>query len=261
MRRPLLVAMHCPQGGGKTTMCAALQELFEAENQTCVVMSIDDFYYTHDELTALAAKHPGNYLLQGRGNPGTHDVGLMRSTLDALFSDAPVKIPRYDKTARSGQGDRKPESEWPTVEGPPDVVILEGWCLGFRAKERPVTREDLAEVNRYLATDLESVYEKFNAWLIFSVDDLEVVYRWREQAEKMARDQGHGAMTPDQVKKFVDRYMPVYHLFTPELYVTEPHKPTEKPGSTAAPRQTFLQVTIDADRQPVSSRTLTPDGI
>lgn len=48
-------------------------------------------------------------------------------------SEAVVCVPRYDKSARGGKGDRAPEAEWSVVSKPPDVVLLEGWMLGFEA--------------------------------------------------------------------------------------------------------------------------------
>lgn len=48
-------------------------------------------------------------------------------------SEAFVRVPRYDKSARGGRGDRAPEAEWSVVSKPPDVVLLEGWMLGFEA--------------------------------------------------------------------------------------------------------------------------------
>lgn len=44
-----------------------------------------------------------------------------------------VRIPRYDKSARGGKGDRAPEGEWGIVKTPVDIVLLEGWMLGFEA--------------------------------------------------------------------------------------------------------------------------------
>jgi len=40
-------------------------------------------------------------------------------------------VPRYDKSAFGGAGDRAPEDTWPAVAGPLDVVLFEGWMLGF----------------------------------------------------------------------------------------------------------------------------------
>ena len=44
-----------------------------------------------------------------------------------------VRIPRYDKSARGGRGDRAPEEEWEVVSARPEIVLLEGWMLGFEA--------------------------------------------------------------------------------------------------------------------------------
>lgn len=54
--------------------------------------------------------------------------------------EAVVRVPRYDKSARGGKGDRAPEAEWSVVSAPPDIVLLEGWMLGFEAlpDESPV---------------------------------------------------------------------------------------------------------------------------
>lgn len=106
-------------------------------NLPTVVLSLDDFYLTHDDQVALAAAHPSNPLVQHRGQPSTHDLPLMTSTLKSLHSRFPTKLPSYDKAAFNGAGDRTDPATWmqvntestPTIE----VVILEGWCVGFRA--------------------------------------------------------------------------------------------------------------------------------
>jgi pantothenate kinase-related protein Tda10 len=43
---PLLLGMSAPQGCGKTTLTGCLEYLFSTESKCCVVMSIDDFYFT-----------------------------------------------------------------------------------------------------------------------------------------------------------------------------------------------------------------------
>ena len=39
--------------------------------------------------------------------------------------------PNPDPNPNPYQGDRAPKSKWQRVTGPVDVVVLEGWCLGF----------------------------------------------------------------------------------------------------------------------------------
>lgn len=40
-------------------------------------------------------------------------------------------IPFYDKSLKNGNGDRANPSEFKLINGPIDLVILEGWMLGF----------------------------------------------------------------------------------------------------------------------------------
>lgn len=42
-----------------------------------------------------------------------------------------LRLPSYDKGLHHGQGDRLPTNQWKKIPGPVDIVLLEGWCLGF----------------------------------------------------------------------------------------------------------------------------------
>ena len=100
---------------------------------------------------ALAKEHPGNRFWQGRGLPGTHDVGLLKEVLGGLKEGKQVKIPRFDKSLFGGEGDRVVEGD--VVEGQVDLVILEGWCVGFRAVDSGDERlGEMKEVNEVLKT-------------------------------------------------------------------------------------------------------------
>lgn len=102
------------------------------------MLSIDDLYLPHAQQEALAKAHPDNPLVQHRGQPSTHDIQLGKSLFDDLTSrKSDIKVPSYDKSAFNGAGDQRPPSEWHTVNvagSPPvEVVVFEGWCVGFRA--------------------------------------------------------------------------------------------------------------------------------
>ena len=101
------------------------------------MISLDDFYLLHDDQVGLATSHPDNPLVQHRGQPSTHDLPLLMSTLESLKKRKPIKLPEYDKSAFSGAGDRTDSSKWKEVNkhGEPtiEVIILEGWCVGFRS--------------------------------------------------------------------------------------------------------------------------------
>jgi D-glycerate 3-kinase len=148
---PLFVGIQGPQGIGKTTLTAQLASTLSREpHSLCVVtLSIDDLYLGHDALKELGNKNSQNALLQGRGQPGTHDIHLGAETLRGLHEinsqgtngTKTVLIPSYDKSLHDGQGDRLPESKWKKVKGGVDIVILEGWSLGFYPVPLDVIRD------------------------------------------------------------------------------------------------------------------------
>lgn len=80
----LQIGISAPQGCGKTTLVTELEGLLAHEGVACGSVSIDDFYLTHADQSALAQAHPDNWLLQGRGHAGTHDMELGTTTLQGL---------------------------------------------------------------------------------------------------------------------------------------------------------------------------------
>lgn len=167
-----------------------------------------------------------------RGEPGTHDVTLLRDVFHSLSTGQPTLVPVYDKSAYNGLGDRLPESQWTRVnhEGQPrvQVVILEGWCVGFRgishdeieAKWLAPSRtlalhqlKDLCFINDQLK-GYDVVTDLLDAFIHIDAEDLEYVYGWRlEQEQVLRRERGTG-MTDEQVIRFVDAYYPAYELFS-----------------------------------------------
>lgn len=150
--KPLFVAIQGPQGSGKTFLTEHVaSSLAQDAGLHVATLSIDDLYLPHDGLAALATSHPNNPLLRGRGQPGTHDIQLGLRTLTALenindpASTSTLKLPSFDKSQFNGEGDRVPEADWRTVDGPIDVVLFEGWCVGFCPKSEDDIRKRLAE--------------------------------------------------------------------------------------------------------------------
>jgi D-glycerate 3-kinase len=271
-RGALAIGLSAPQGCGKTTLVDALVERFAADGLTCAVVSIDDFYLTGAAQEAVAAREPPNPLLQVRGNAGTHDLQLGSATLlglkqaraqcdpagssagaaggaAAADAGAALLIPRYDKAARGGKGDRAPREAWSTVPRAPDVVLLEGWMAGFAPlpPDEPALseHEGLAEVNEKLGA-YGAWHELMDAWVVQGVDDPSVVFDWRLQAEHAMAAKGKPGMSDAQVADFVSRYMPAYRAFLPALY-----RDAHAGGVGGKPT---LTVHVDAARAPVERR-------
>ncbi len=161
---------------------------------------------------------------------------LANEFFSALASGTETKVPQYDKSQFSGQGDRVPSSQWTAVNGPSQpktqVIIFEGWSVGFRAvSDSQVTTkasqsntitlhkhrlQDLLFVNDKLR-GYEVINKHFDAFIHIDAEDTGFVYDWRQQQEAaLRRDKGTG-MSEEQVTKFVDGYYPAYELFTDAL--------------------------------------------
>lgn len=224
--RTLLIGINGSQGSGKSTLASLLTQLLvENFGLKAINLSIDDFYLTRQSRLALAEQvHP---LLATRGVPGTHDVTLMRETLQQLARDSgEVCVPRFDKA----RDDRCPENEWDRVSLPLDVVILEGWCLGTPAQpdealHLPVNDLEAREdpdgrwrryVNEQIGGPYQDVYQLMDLWIMLRAPSFESVYQWRlEQEEKLAdtlleAGQGNGSqnrvMTATQISRFIQHY-------------------------------------------------------
>ena len=186
-------------------MTSALQDLFQFDNKKCEILSLDDFYLTNSDQMKLSHTHGDNSLLQYRGNAGTHDLPLLERVLNELKDsndkNIDIRIPRYDKSCFDGRGDRAPEEEWTVVEGPPDVVILEGWMLGFTPKtgiEHDALTSNMKDINSYMYL-YRNIHSLMDSWIVLDAQNLDYVYSWRQEAETNMSMSGKSSMTQLQV--------------------------------------------------------------
>ncbi|KAJ3415904.1 hypothetical protein HDV05_003745 [Chytridiales sp. JEL 0842] len=235
-KKPLLIALSGPQGSGKTTLTSTLVHSLRSQNLRALAVSIDDFYLPYVEQVRVFTESGGNPFWEFRGNPGTHDLDLLFDFLGRVKSGVRgvVEVPGYDKSLNRGRGDRRGRGEWAVVELPVDVVVLEGWCLGFKAlclEEVEKVRggvgevgawklEHLMEVQKQLAKWEEGVYPMLDCFIHIQASDIRNVYDWRwEQEETMRKVLGDSSagMSREEVEVFVQRFMPLYYLGLPRL--------------------------------------------
>lgn len=240
--KPVLLGITGPQGCGKSTLAGAVVSRLDEAGLHSVAVSIDDFYLTNSEQQALSAGHPSNPYIQHRGYPGTHDVALGTSVLDALTTRTAgdVRIPVYDKGAKNGRGDRAPETQARRVRTPLDIVLLEGWMLGFRrVPDEEIDDPHLSEANALLPA--------YDAWLtrvdalvhLDAVNPASVV-RWRVDAEQTRRNATGVGLSDDDARDYIERFLPAYRTYVPALRNDPP---------VAGPH---LHIALGDDRLPVS---------
>lgn len=196
-----MVGVQGLQGIGKTTLCQELSKLFHQKSIVCVTLSLDDFYLPDAEQT----HDHEDPRFRGRGNPGTHDVDLLGSCMDRLINfKEPVTLPIYNRAAHGGRGDRT--SFVRCVSRRPDVILLEGWCVGFR----PLPEHSHDDVNRHLAAYAQ-VFGRLDT-LVSLQGSPEWCVAWRQESEP------EGGMTAEQVGAFTKRFLITFGVYAPHLH-------------------------------------------
>jgi D-glycerate 3-kinase len=217
----VVIGLCGAQGSGKSTASAVLAELLSRADLPATALSIDDFYLPHGERAQLARTvHP---LLATRGVPGTHDVELAQAVIDSLADAGPTPVPVFDKAT----DDRRPRSQWRSVEGPLRAVILEGWCVGAQpqdaaALQAPVNALERDEdsqgrwrghVNEALKGRYAALFARLSPLVLLAAPSFEVVLAWRTQQEhklreRLAREGGDASrvMSDAQIARFISHY-------------------------------------------------------
>lgn len=240
---PLIQGILGGQGTGKTTLAAILTLILKHLGKSTLSLSLDDLYKTYSDRLALREQERR---LIWRGPPGTHDIDLGLAVLDRLrHPDGSIPIPRFDKSAWNGAGDRtQPE----IVQGA-DIVLFEGWFVGVRPID-PVAFENppppiLTADDKTFARDMNARLEDYLP-LWARLDRLMVLYpvdyrlsiAWRQQAEREMIAPGKSGMSDSEINEFVKYFWKSLH---PELFI----KPL-----TTNPNWVNLVIEINADHSP-----------
>ncbi|MBI2988793.1 MAG: glycerate kinase [Deltaproteobacteria bacterium] len=213
----LIVGISAIQGAGKTTQGEVLEILLKFSGYTCVSLSIDDHYVTHEELNKLREKGP-RFIRRGV----THDIPLAMKNLTDLRTmkdGMEVEVPIYDKGAEHGDGDRV---GWKVITKKPDFIFYDGWMLGARrvldksifevglpALDTPEHIQFAKDINEKLS-DYEPLWDMIEFMNVLFVPHYQVSLKWRDQAEEILRAQGKG-MSSEQIKEFVHYFWRSVH--------------------------------------------------
>lgn len=198
---------------------------------------------SHKRLTSVRAS-------SAAGSTASKGIRTRRRSRRTVACREVVKLPRYNKSAYSGAGDRAHPAAWPEVKPPVDVVLFEGWMLGFRPvgdAAAAAVHAGLCEVNARLRAYRKAWDTYVDAWVVIEVAEAQWVFTWRMQAERQMRAEGKAGMTDEEVAQFVRRYMPAYEAYLPQLYAEGPT--TARPGRT-------LFVRVGEARQLLGGRVL-----
>ena len=217
--KPFIIGINGCQGSGKSTLTDFISAYLSTIYSLSVVsLSIDDFYFDKSTRNALAIKvHP---LLATRGVPGTHDISLALSTIEKLRQPGEVALPRFNKAIDNPY----PKSEWPIVSAPPDVIILEGWCVNTPPQppsdlHEPVNSLEQNEdhlgiwrsfVNTELANEYQTLFKQIDYCIMLKAPSFDCVLKWRcEQEHKLAKATkglSTSIMSDEKIATFIQHY-------------------------------------------------------
>jgi D-glycerate 3-kinase len=212
------------QGTGKSTLCEILQVILRYLGFSAASLSLDDLYLTHAERQTLQQQDPR---LIWRGPPGTHDVSLGIKVIEQCLDEdytAQISLPRFDKSAEKGAGDRFKDTE---DIGKPDILLFEGWFVGAQpiaealfdnSPDPIVTEEDrqFAIASNQRLQAYVPLWSKLDSLIVLHPEDYRFSKQWRKEAEHKMIAQGKDGMTDEEIDRFVEYFWKALH---PELFI------------------------------------------
>ena len=218
--KTLFLGLSGGQGSGKTTISIILKiilkKYFKREIQ---VSSVDDFYKTLKERKEMSIKI--HSLFKTRGVPGTHDMILLKKFFYNLKKRnlKKFKSPKFDKST----DDRFNKKYWYNIKKKPEIVILEGWCVGAKPQsnvllKKPINALEKKEdenfiwrkyVNEKLKKEYESLFSKIDHFIFIKIPSFKMVFKWRFLQEKKLRKKLHSnkkIMNFQKIKHFIMFY-------------------------------------------------------
>ena len=208
------------QGSGKTTIARILKiilkKFFKREIYVC---SIDDFYKTLKDRNKISSSiHP---LFKTRGVPGTHDTNLIKKFFIYIRKKnfRKFKIPKFDKSA----DDRFKKKYWHIINKRPEIVILEGWCVGAKPQsnsiiKRPVNILEKYEdknlvwrkhVNKKLKNEYKKIFSIIDHFIFMKIPNFDSVFKWRLLQENKLKKKSQfkkKIMSYNEIRRFIMFY-------------------------------------------------------
>ena len=216
----LFIGFSGGQGSGKTTIAEILKIILKKFFKRNVhVSSIDDFYKTLQERKKMAdAIHP---LFKTRGVPGTHDINLIKNFFNFIKKKKfkKIKLPKFDKS----KDNRLSKKYWFNIKKKPEIIILEGWCVGAKPQlnlsiKKPKNNLEKYEdkeliwrkhVNQKLKKEYKKLFKMIDYFIFMKIPNFKMVFKWRLLQEKKLKKKSYlhkKIMSYNEVKRFIMFY-------------------------------------------------------
>jgi len=218
--KTLFLGFSGGQGSGKTTAVKILKIILKKFFKRKIhVSSIDDFYKTLKDRNKMSKNiHP---LFKTRGVPGTHDINLIKKFFYFVKNKRfkKTKLPKFDKSI----DDRSKKKYWFNIRERPEIVILEGWCVGAKPQsnfliKKPVNLLEKFEdkdltwryyVNTKLKVEYKKLFSMIDNYIFMKIPNFKMVFKWRLLQENKLRKKSQfrkKIMSYNEIKRFIMFY-------------------------------------------------------
>ena len=129
----------------KTTVTGILKIILKKFfKRKIYVSSIDDFYKTFEDRNKMSNEiHP---LFKTRGVPGTHDINMLEKFFNIVKKKKfeKIKLPKFEKATDN----RLKKKYWFNIRKKPEILILEGWCVGAKPQSSSLIRKPINNLEK-----------------------------------------------------------------------------------------------------------------
>ena len=218
--KTLFLGFSGGQGSGKTTVAKILKIILKKFfKREIYVSSIDDFYKTLKDRNEMS--HTIHPLFKIRGVPGTHDISLVKKFFDFIKKKnfKKFKLPKFDKS----MDERLKKKYWSNIKKRPEIVILEGWCVGAKPQSNSIINKPINVLEKYedkhliwrkyanekLKKEYKKLFAMIDHFIFMKIPNFNVVYEWRLLQESKLRKKSHSSkkiMSYNEIKRFIMFY-------------------------------------------------------
>ena len=218
--KTLFLGFSGGQGSGKTTVAKILKIILKKFfKRKIYVSSIDDFYKTLKDRNKMSyTTHP---LFKTRGVPGTHDINLVKKFFYFIKKKKfeKTKLPKFDKSI----DDRSKKKYWFNIKERPEIVILEGWCVGAKPQSNSLIKKPINILEKYedknliwrkhingkLKREYKKLFAMIDYYIFMKIPNFSIVFKWRLLQENKLRKKSRfkkKIMSHNEIKRFIMFY-------------------------------------------------------
>ena len=162
--------------------------------------------------------HP---LFKTRGVPGTHDINLVKKFFNIIKKNKfeKIKLPRFEKAIDN----RVEKKYWFNIKQKPEIVILEGWCVGAKPQSNSLIRKPINTLEKYEDRDLiwrkyvnkklkkeyKKLFSMIDHLIFMKIPNFHMVLKWRLLQENKLKKKSHSkkkVMSFNEIERFIMFY-------------------------------------------------------